>query len=82
MRFGGRFHLGARPACDLPEYTSAQRIAQCLKLRLLVGIEQRLDLPVKGHADTAQLLEFLRASERGVRLERLQLIDLVGQDRE
>ena len=79
---GVPFQLGADPARDLLEHAHAHRFAQRFELRLLVCIEQRVNLLVKGHADLPQFFDLFRAAENGVRLECPQLFDLVIQNRD
>src|SRR4030095_9627255 len=71
------FQFGTDLSRHLHEHPPPQRYAHFLKLRLLLRIEQWLDLLVNGDADAPQLLELLRTTELGVALECLQFLDLV-----
>ena len=58
------------PSLRLPghllDHPPPEVFAQGLELLLLLGVEQRLELLVEGHADLPQPLDFLQGAERGV----------------
>src|SRR5262245_62131457 len=79
------FHLAlyllqrlARHRLDEP---LAQLLAQRLELLLLHRIDQRLQLLVEGRADRPHPLDLLHRAEGSVLLHRLELLQLLLQDR-
>src|SRR5262247_1385501 len=66
-----------RLARQLLDHVPAERLAQGLELGLLVGVEQRLQLLVERDADRAELLHLLGGAERGLLLQRRELLQLV-----
>ena len=69
-----------RLAAHLLDHFAPLLLAHGLELLLLRGIEERRDLGIDGAADLLQLLDLLQRLERGVLLQRPQLLNLVLQE--